>query len=298
MIICNDEVGPFLGAEVYIMTAVWDFRANVELYTPDSLMGWLKSNCKKAVFQIEQGDSGYKHFQGRFSLIKKRQKSPLLNLFKNIPPPNYLEPTVSKEYQKEAFYCMKEDTRIEGPWKFGDEDSDDENEVYIPRQYRDLQLYPWQQKILDDSKIFNPRTINYIYDTTGNNGKSTLASIGELLHGGIDLPPINDYKEVMALMCCICSDKKLRNPSTVFIDMPRALRKDQLYGMYCAIEQIKKGKLYDMRYHYKSWWIDSPAIWVFSNSIPDLSMLSSDRWKIWAIQENELVPFNFVGQKI
>ncbi|WP_445772263.1 hypothetical protein, partial [Rheinheimera sp.] len=52
-------------------------------------------------------------------------------------------------------------------------------------------------------------------------------------------------------------------------------------------EQIKKGKLYDTRYKYQEYWIDSPQIWVFSNIEPDLSMLSLDRWRIWTINEQQ-----------
>lgn len=268
--------------------AVYDFRANETTYDIDELKQWLKNNCKKWVFQKEKGDSGYIHWQGRFSLIKKRKKFDLLKLFTDIQAPNYLEPTTTEEHRKTAFYCLKEDTRLEGPFK----DTDiDVKPAYIPVQYRNVKLYEWQQYIINDTKQLDFRTINMIYDPKGNNGKSTLASIAELIHGCVDLPPINDFKELIALLCNICMDRDLRTIPAVFIDMPRALRKDQLYGMYSAIEQIKKGKLYDMRYHYKSWWIDSPAVWVFSNTLPDMEYLSLDRWKIWQIKNNKLVPF-------
>jgi hypothetical protein len=72
--------------------------------------------------------------------------------------------------------------------------------------------------------------------------------------------------------------------------------KRKLGGMYSAIEQIKKGKVYDMRYSYKEWWFNSPQIWVFGNHMPDLSMLSADRWKIWSIDASmDLVPVVPVG---
>lgn len=269
--------------------AVYDFRANQDYYTKDDLIKWLSSNCKRWVFQLEKGDTGYIHWQGRFSLIKKRTKNVLLKLFKDIPKPNYLEPTTNEEYRKEMFYQMKEDTRLEGPFKDSIQDNDS---IYIPRQYRDIRLYPWQQAILQTAEEFDDRTINLVYDPVGNSGKSTIASICELMHGGIDMPPLNDYKELVALACDICMDKEIRSPKIMFFDMPRAVRKDQLYGLYSAIEQIKKGKLYDCRYHYKCWWIDSPQIWVFTNTLPDLDMLSKDRWVIHHIVENKLHPFN------
>jgi len=71
--------------------------------------------------------------------------------------------------------------------------------------------------------------------------------------------------------------------------MPRAIDKTRLYGMYSAIEQVKKGKLFDIRYNYKAWWIDSPQIWVFTNHLPDLNLLSGDRWRIWVINDDKIL---------
>jgi len=264
--------------------AVYDCRYNYESVSKDDLIVWLNEYCKAWVFQGEQGDTGYKHWQGRFSLVKKRAKSVLLALFKNIPAPNYLEPTTNKEHQKQAFYVMKSDTRIEGPYKDGNGALDI---TFIPNIYQNINLYPYQIKIIDSKNHRHQRLVNLIYDPYGNQGKSTLSAVAELYHGGIDLPPLNDFKELVALLCNICMDTNNRDPGLIFIDMPRAMRKDQLYGMYSAIEQIKKCKLYDTRHHYKCWWIECPEIWVFSNILPDMTYLSSDRWKIWQINKDK-----------
>lgn len=269
--------------------AVWDFRMNEDICDENFLITFLKANAKKWTFQLEQSDNEYRHWQGRFSLIKKRTKFPLLNLFTDKKP-NYLEPTSLENFQDEFFYAMKEDTRVKGPWS--DKLLSEESNTYLPRQYRNLSLYDWQKTIKDSADIFEPRIINLIYDEKGNNGKSTIAAICEILHGGIDMPPLNDYKELIQLACNICMDTNNRSPKIMFFDMPRAIRKDQLYGLYSAIEQIKKGKLYDCRYHYKAYWIDSPQIWVFTNTLPDLSMLSKDRWKIWEIEDKKLIEYN------
>lgn len=267
--------------------AVWDFRTNETDYTVDEIKKWLTANCKKWTFQLEMGDTGYKHWQGRFSLIKKRQKHIILTTFK----PCYLQPTATSNHQDEFFYAMKEDTRCEGPYRDSNSAPPGAAAQYIPKQYNGLALRPWQEKVLETATIFNSREINLIYDPYGNNGKSTVAAIAELLHGGIDMPPLNDSKELVALLCDICMDKNWRNPSPIFFDLPRAIDKTRLYGLYTAIEQVKKGKLYDCRYHYKAWWIDSPVIWVFTNILPDTNLLSSDRWKIWTISDNALIPY-------
>lgn len=268
--------------------AVWDFRANENLYQSETLLKFLRSNAKKYAFQLEQGDTGYRHWQGRISLIKKRNKSQLLKLFEAMlaNAPNYLEPTSKANHNEAFFYALKEDTRVGEI--FADEGHKKIlgiNEVYIPRQFRNKVLYPYQQFILDSANVPEDRKINVIVDPVGNRGKSFITAIAELMHDAIDIPMSLDFKELIGAVCNICMDRGTRNPKLMFFDMPRAVDKRVLSGLYSALEQIKKGKLYDFRHHYKYWWIDSPQIWVFTNQEPPRDLLSADRWNIYCINE-------------
>lgn len=266
----------------------WDFTLKDTNQDIEELKSELRKHCKNWTFQKEQGkETGYIHFQGRVSLKLKARKPPL---FQN----DCHWSITSNDNKDNLFYVMKDDTKIAGPW------SDKDKIVYIPRQFRDIKLYKWQKKIADSANIFDARKIDLIYDPSGNSGKSTIASLCELLYGGIDMPPLNDFKELIALLCDICMEKEIRDPKIIFFDMPRALDKDRLYGMYSAIEQVKKGKVYDCRYKYKDWWIDSPRIWVFSNQLPDQSLLSNDRWNIWTInnQTEQLEPFSMAVKPV
>jgi hypothetical protein len=264
--------------------ATWEFRHNAEGLHEDTIIKAMKELAKNWAFQEELSDTGYLHYQGRFSLKKKRRKAELMKLWGDLelemPIPMFLAPTVAKEAVAKTFsYVMKADTRKRGPW------TDKDVVRYIPRQFRGIMdnLYPWQKKVLDSADVFDDRIINYVYCRHGNVGKSTIASVCELYYNAIDLPPVNDAKELIASACDICMATECRDPKLVFVDLPRAMDKNKLYGIYSAIEQIKKGKLVDLRYHYKCWWIDSPQIWVFSNRMPDMRMLSSDRWKLWKV---------------
>lgn len=259
--------------------AVWDFRANQDLLTLSEINKFMKDNCKKWAFQLEKSDTGYVHWQGRFSLIKKRLKKPLMSMFPVDKVPHYLEPTVKENHQEEFFYAMKKDTRVEGPYT----DKDNEK-VYIPSQYLLLhdKLYDWQKFLLECP--VDERKIICVYDPVGNHGKSTLSAIAELYYNGIDLPPISDYKELVAVACNIVqSQGDYDKPRTFLLDMPRSLPKKDLQGMYAAIEQMKKGKLFDMRYKYKSVWIETPKIIVFTNVLPDVDLLSHDRWQFYKL---------------
>ena len=264
------------------------FRANEDVFTSEVLLKWMKSNCKKYAFQKEKSDTGYIHWQGRFSLIKKRNKSTLLKLLEPVGLPNYLQPTC-EENRDVYFYAMKEDTRI---GELFADPSLIKDEIYIPRQFKDKILYEWQEVVKSSADVFDDRSVNVIFDPEGNHGKSYIASLCSLLYGAISLPPSNDFKELIAVACDICMAKQTRSPKLIFCDMPRAYSKTSLFGFYSAIEQIKKGHLFDMRYKYQEYWIDSPNIWIFTNEPPDESMLSRGRWKIYTINdEKKLVPF-------
>lgn len=269
-------------------SAVWDFRYNKDSVSVEQLKSFLRMYAKKWCFQLERGDTtGYEHYQGRMSLIKKKRKGELMTVYQanSMAVPNYLEPTTNA-CKGDQLYVMKVDTRLEGPWTDRDED------IYIPRQIREKSLRKWQVSVVEKSQVFDDRTVNVIYDPVGNQGKSFLSSYCSLFMSGIDLPPVNDSKELIQSLCDICEAKGLRTPNPVFLDLPRSQDKSRLYGMYNAIEQIKKGRLYDMRYKYKEWWIDSPCIWCFTNILPDLEYLSADRWVMWTIKNQELVRFN------
>lgn len=199
----------------------------------------------------------------------------------------HLSPT-SSQNQGNLFYVTKEESRIDGPW------SDADVELYIPRQYRGLidRFYPWQKTVWDQFDVFDPRRINVVFDPIGNQGKSTLAALAELMKNGYDLPPENDGLKLIQSMCNMLMAKEDRAPGPIFIDLPRSMDQAQLFGLYKAIEQIKKGKVYDLRNHYKQWWYDSPQIWVFCNTMPETGYVSRDRWKFFAIsKERTLTDF-------
>lgn len=262
--------------------AVWDFTASEQFNDEIGIKTALNKYCKAWVFQLEEGDlNGFRHFQGRFSLMTRSRKGNVPGLKARFSPTGSASST-------NFDYVIKEDTRIAGPW------SDRDTPAYIPRQYRDKldKLFSFQKSIVEKSKIFNDRIINLICCMEGDKGKSTIAHLMRLFYNGIVLPSLNDADRLVYTCHNILSAKKIRENVSIFIDLPRAMNKERLFGLYSAIETIKSGYVYDTRNHFKEWNFDSPAIWVFSNMEPDLSLLSKDRWKIWEINDkNELVEF-------
>lgn len=269
--------------------AVWDFRANEDVFTSLTLQDFFKANCKKWVFQKERGDTGYIHWQGRFSLIKKRTPGPLLRLFDLINGrPNYLEPTATHNHQDEFFYALKEDTRIEGPYMDAQHQSRfSSSNPYIQKRFINKQPYPWQNAIIQSNQLNDDRGVNVIVDFGGGIGKSWIASYCQLFHGAVRLPILDTAKELVSATCNIFTDKNIHDQRLLFVDMPRAMKKNELNSFYTAIEIIKEGYLNDPRNHFKEWWTEPPIIWVFTNTMPDIHLLSFNRWKFWFVDDNK-----------
>lgn len=269
--------------------AIFQFRHSADIKSVNEIKEWCRKWGKAWVFQKEKGDTGYIHYQGRISLIKKRTIAAAKNIMKEDGfLPQYFEPESNNcKAGTEAFYVTKHDTRIEGPW------SDQDKIIYVPRQYRGLleKLYPWQQKIWDQFDEFDDRYINIVYDPIGKRGKSTLRSLAMLYKNGYRIPPENDGLKVIQSVCNMLMGKQDHQPGPLFLDLPRSMNQDELYGLYKSIEMIKDGPVYDLRNHYKEWWYDSPQIWVFCNTLPKKSYVSADRWVLWTIKKKHLIPY-------
>ena len=239
----------------------------------------LKKFCKKWVFQLEEcPKTKTNHYQGRFSLkIKER----MTTVFKKFP--GWHISITSLENIKNDFYVTKEESKIDGPWR------DDDEEIYIPRQVRDMKnLFPWQQKVVESKNIYDPRTIDCIYDETGEVGKSSLVSYVRVYKIGRPIPICFEYKDVMRMVLNTYSPLTC---SLFLIDIPRALKGKELNIFFGGIEEIKNGYCYDDRYKWREQDFDRPRIWVFTNTLPDFSLLSADKWKLWQVINGELVDY-------
>lgn len=250
---------------------VWDFTAFQ--YDISETRSLLKANCKKWSFQEEMGSlNGTKHLQGRISLKTKQRLQGVVKMF----PAGWHWSVTSNENRDNAFYVTKEETRVAGPW------ADTDEEIYIPRQIRGIELYPWQSQVIKDSETFNSRTVNVIIDTKGNIGKSTLKTYIGANRIGRAIPFVNDFKDIMRI---IMDTSKMK---LYVIDMPRALRKTELNNFWAGIEELKNGYAWDDRYKFREQYFDSPAVWILTNEIPDTSLLSRDRWRFHRIKKSTM----------
>ena len=235
----------------------------------------------------DEEDDGYVHWQGRISLMKKKRLQELRALLyeneMHLARAHFTPTSNNTTVTGNLFYVMKLDTRIDGPWS-----NKDEKEIEPPRQLKIIkELYPFQQEIIDRCKFdWSPRTVECIIDPVGGKGKSILALYCSVHKIGRQIPPFNNYLDIMA---CIMD---MPIAKSYFIDFPRSLSKKNLNEFYSGIESIKNGYCFDKRYHFKEKYFDSPTIYITMNQQPDKSLLSRDRWRLWKLENNELYLYN------
>lgn len=248
-----------------------DCTIKAEWYTQEQLTELLEANCREWAFQKEKGEeSGYEHWQVRLKLKEKR----LINKDNHVPAlwKGHFTPTATKNVGNYD-YCTKDHTKVAGPWKW--------NDVKVTRQLRDfmkLDLYPWQQDVMNWLNAPNDRWIDIIYDPLGNCGKSIFAEYLESTGHAEDIPPMREMEKIMGWV----ATRPIKKLYTV--DMPRGMKKDKLGEFYSGLECIKNGRAYDWRHQAASIRFDRPRIVVFTNMLPDLELMSIDRWKLWRMQ--------------
>lgn len=277
---------------------IYDFTLGAVDVSPDDIHRALDGYCKKWVFQLERGEKstelnpeGYLHYQGRLSLIKKKREGHAAKLLKakGLKDIHLLvtSKTQADGYSKsnEAFYCLKEDTKQGGPWT----DQDFRAKPDLPWPYNEEcwdPPLPWMKTMLEKLATRSKRIIHCIVDKNGCSGKTSFGMY--CLSKGIAfrVPPFNDLNDIYGVVMAYPGQK------AYIFDMPRSVPKGRLQGMYAGIEEIRNGYCCDKRYHFKFKTFDSPNVLVFTNKKPNLSYLSRDRWLLWQITHNELVPYS------
>jgi len=240
----------------------------------DKVLEKLQKISKKIVFQEEVGESGTPHLQGYVELIKKQR---ITALKKAVHDTIHWE--VCRDVDASIEYCQKGETRVGNVYSFG-----------FPIDVKVInKLYPWQQEVVNMISIEpDDRSIIWVYDPAGNNGKTALLKYlvknNKIIFtcGGKNADVINliyNNKDYIT---------STRN-AVVLWNLPRTVEPD--YISYNAIESIKDGLICNNKFECGSFICNSPHLIVFSNCLPKYSALTADRWKVYTIENYLLVPF-------
>lgn len=236
----------------------WFFTLNN--HTDDEvfqLIEFCKNRTKNYAFQEERGESGTPHLQGCFQLKSKCR----LEGVKKLLPRAHWEHT--KLQKASEWYCLDITKRDGREW----------TNLVRPKPLKLItNLYDWQKNLIKKlEEEPNDRTVIWITDPIGGNGKSQLAkyiiaNYKAIIVGGRAedmFNGINNYEE----------DKK-EYPEIVLIMLARDSKK----VCYEGLEMIKDGLFYNSKFKGKQHIFNSPHIVVFANNSPNYGRLTADRW--------------------
>jgi len=265
----------------------YEFVCHQVTDTKEVIKSWCESVANKWAFQLEQGaEAGKLHYQGFVGLKKKQRK---VELIKTLP--EAINETSFRPVGDEnaiVKYVTKCDTRVEGPWtsenmkdkvpakrKWADEDVEEDEENWMA-----VELRPWQEKVWELLQTRDNRTIHWVYNPVGNEGKSFFTKWASIMHGvlGLTFGKASDLKYLVS---------KFKKRAYIF-DLARNATVE-MAEIYNALEDVKNGNFISTKYEVCQVTMKCPSIVVFSNHKPDLSALSNDRWKVWSIVDDNLV---------
>lgn len=250
------------------------------------LQKFLDERDWKYVFQEEEGEKTHRpHFQMRLNLKKEGRvvKTTLLDIFRagGFDVTNFTPlPESNNGVAKDAaiFYCMKPE-RIAGPWTDQSFTMPTKKRKYEGDDLDCMQTpYGWQQDIMN--RIEQPtddRKINWVYNKSGCCGKTKLQKYlcWQKKAKRISMGLAHQIKNALATT----------QPDTqcFVMNIPRVSgREESQRELFSAIEEIKDGWVSAVMHgEEKEWFFKPPHVWVFSNELPNRSLASKDRWRVW-----------------
>ena len=175
-----------------------------------------------------------------------------------------------KEFLK--MYCMKEDTRVAGPWA--------DRPIYRGQDLVCMSKpFPWQKDIIERIACPpNDRDIIWINDAGGNVGKSKLVKYLKYKKLAVKIPMGNATQlktNVIAQGASRC----------YVIDIPRTVGStEKMSDLISAIEEVKNGDVTSAMYgKVQELLMQPPHVIVFSNQPPPYGLMSADRWKVFGV---------------
>lgn len=191
----------------------------------------------------------------------------------------YVEPASDAGKMELKKYCMKDKTRVAGPWT----DQNPDKPPWEGKEIKDGQLYAWQDEL---KKVFiqdckDDRIVHWLGDIRGRNGKTFF-----LKHMYMNNPKetavisYSDHKHMMHIIA------KHKNKNLYIFNLTKTQPAEfKIADLYHAIEAIKDGVLQDPMYDSDFWVQKTAHVLVLSNFKPDMKALINDRWHFMSINE-------------
>lgn len=139
-----------------------------------------------------------------------------------------------------------------------------------------VELRPWQQECLDKVKEQGDRKLLWVYDPKGNSGKTKLCKEMALHHdtavfgnaGKKDLAYAYDGQPIVAFNLTRTTEGRVN---------------------YESMESLKDGLMFSAKYESETKvYQNPPKMLVMSNTLPDTTAMSIDRWDMYQLEEGRL----------
>lgn len=248
----------------------WSVEHNEE--NVEELKNTFKCFCDKWIFQAEDTTEN-PHYQAYVHTTEKIRPKTLAVQWNAAH--RGIEVRASSTAGKLALskYAMKQDTRVAGPWA--------DRKIYMGKDLWPQERWPaWEQTVYrflmeepDD------RTLNWVHDPVGSQGKTKFIKCMAFNHGFGFL----SYGNAADLLNVV--SKTPNKPGYLFNltrTKPKTVSSEELYA---TLESVKDGMFINTKYETSEVFMDPPHIWVFSNQLPITANCTQSRWKIWTIPQ-------------
>ncbi|AIF71519.1 replication-associated protein [McMurdo Ice Shelf pond-associated circular DNA virus-8] len=261
------------------MCGRWGFRdwdpVEARLYQP-TVQKVLEDYGDDWIFQLEMGESGFVHYQIYWKLTKRDRPKTLAIALNERLPGIELSAASTGGVLALKRYCMKDDTRLAGPWS--------KKKIYRGEDLP-VKMLPWQQKLADYLKTeAGKREIIWLMDPLGKMGKTIFGKMMAYWRGALYLT-WGDTKDVMNLVAK--SDKNNVYIFNLSRTKPKMMSSDDLYT---ALEQIKDGAFINTKYETSQVLMKPPHVVVMANCMPEMAKLSKDRWNVIVMKFSDRPP--------
>ena len=239
-------------------------------WTQDELNKMIKianSACEIYVFGKEIcPETERPHIQGYINLKKKKSWEATKKLF-GLDRLHIESCNGSEKANIE--YCMEDGDYITNI-------KEDEKLIIIQ------ELKPWMKKLNEIiNEPANDRHVYWIWEPNGRVGKSQYCKYLCANHDAIYI----DEGKKTDLINIVYNKKTLNSRTIICIDIPRDNENNVSYK---AIEQFKNGMICNTKYETGMRLFNAPHIIIFCNYPPIKTKLSSDRWKIYEIINDDI----------
>lgn len=257
------------------------------------LQDTLRPLCSKYVFQLERGEQGRLHYQGYFVTNSRIRLQTLAPQLQATLHGIHLSVGSAAGRMALKHYCMKKDTRVEGPWSDGGRLPETALEDVIQKPFDGFRKYA----ILEDEKTRRPfqeslrlmtratpddRSIVWLCDQTGNSGKTLWARWMSWKYGAA----FHTYGSTKDVVNLIVKEGARR---TYIFNLPRSRPKESfMCDLFNTLENLKDGSLINQKYEVSRLEMDSPHVMVMANFYPseeERKHLSQDRWQFYRINK-------------